>query len=49
MLPFIDAFALGLLLGLGFLLLVFFLTLWRIRRRERRWAEADQGAAPVQR
>jgi len=35
-LPAIDFFALGLLLGLGFIILVFLVTLWRHRRRERR-------------
>jgi hypothetical protein len=32
----IDFFALGLLLGLAFILLVFFFTLWRHKRRARK-------------
>jgi protein-S-isoprenylcysteine O-methyltransferase Ste14 len=38
----VDYFALGLLLGLGFVVIVFLLTLWRFRRRERRLAEATR-------
>lgn len=38
----VDYFALGLLFGLGFVILVFLFTLWRFRRRERRRAEATR-------
>lgn len=31
----VDFFALGLLLGLAFVIIVFLVTLWRHRRRER--------------
>jgi protein-S-isoprenylcysteine O-methyltransferase Ste14 len=37
----VDFFALGLLFGLAFIIIVFALTLWRIRRRERRLEEAE--------
>ncbi|MGA7861214.1 MAG: hypothetical protein WCB19_05095 [Thermoplasmata archaeon] len=37
----VDFFALGLLFGLAFIIIVFLVTLWRFRRRERRWAEAE--------
>ncbi|MGC2288622.1 MAG: hypothetical protein WA688_02030 [Thermoplasmata archaeon] len=37
MLADVDFFALGLLFGLAFVIIVFLVTLWRVRRRERRF------------
>ncbi|HLY76442.1 MAG TPA: hypothetical protein VKT21_00995 [Thermoplasmata archaeon] len=42
----VDFFALGLLLGLGFITVVFLLTLWRFKRRERRAAETERRGPP---
>ncbi len=46
MLSAIEFFATGLLLGLAFIIIVFFVTLWRHRRRERRETLAASGLPP---
>jgi protein-S-isoprenylcysteine O-methyltransferase Ste14 len=45
----VGYFALGLLLGLAFIIVVFLFTWWRIRRRERRLEETERRALLEQR